>query len=325
MMMGQQTKAGIAVFTLILVASGCGGGGQSSTDVSFTPNQAVSIQNFSTYPDRVYESQPATVRITLKNTGEATAENMVARLYGAPIDWGGEDLSRAFSNDGSNGQHISFDDVRPGDAEANVPSVPQQSQWMLNPPDLGDRNIDYNLRTRVFYEYMTSAQSDIQLVRQDEFRNQGMTKSQPSLDNTAGPIKMEIRTRTPLIYYEDSTSFDSDVCFIVKNTGDGTPFLPGKADSEYKNIGDNDWTDKVEVSIYDTGGVSFTGGDSSSGDKTTAEVSMVSGNGIQCFNMELPSLTSSEISQTVPITAEADYGYYKDEEASVTVLGRDNS
>lgn len=327
-MIENDAKAGIAVLTLILVASGCGsGGGTSSTDVSFTPNQAIAIQNFSSYPGRVYEGQPATIRLSVQNTGQATAQDVVARLYGAPINWGEENNARSFSGDS---KHITLStDLRPADAEAGVPSVPQQLSWSLTPPNLGDRNIDYNFKTRVFFKYSTSAQSEIQLVRQDEFRNQGMTKSQPTLDNSAGPISLQVRTRTPLIYYQDSVDYNSNICFIVKNVGDGTPFITGSGDNAvgqyYKNLGDK--TNKVQLTIDDVGGVEFSASDGSetnSGNSWQTTVEIIGGRGIQCFDMSLPDLTTTDISQTVPITVSADYGYFKDDETQVTVLGSSN-
>ncbi len=327
MTLTKEPRVGIAVLALILVASGCGsGGGNSTTDVSYTPNQGISLQNFSSYPESVYESQPATVRITVKNTGEALAEDVVARLYGAPIDWDSSGEPRSFTpNTDNDNRHIDFGDLQPADAEAQVPSVPQQNQWMLNPPDLGERNIDYDMKTRVFYKYTTSAQTEIQLVRQDEFRNQGMSKSQPTLENSAGPITMEVRTRTPLIYYQDSVDFSSNMCFIVKNSGDGTAFLRDSANDQYTNIGENSNTGKVKLTIYNTGNVEFSSDSGSGdGDQATTTVNLVSGSGIKCFDMSLPDLTTSEISQTVPITVEADYGYYKSDETAVEVLGRSN-
>jgi hypothetical protein len=324
-MIGKDAKVGIAVLTLVLVASGCGGGGEdTNTDISFTPNQGIAIQNFSTYPGRIYEGQQATVRITVRNTGQADAEDTVARIYGAPIEWGnepsGQDMSRTFDGT-SEDQHKEFNTLRAGDQEGGVPSVPQQKSWQFDPPDLGDRNIDYDFKTRVFYKYETTGETEIQLVRQDEYRDQGMTKGQPSIDTSAGPIDIQVRTRTPLIYYQDDVDFDSNICFIVRNVGDGTPFIPpsGSSDAveQYKNV-DSDNKDKVELTINNVGGVSF---DADGGSGNTAEVSIVGNRGIQCYDMTLPDLTTSQISRDVPITLTADYGYYKDDTTQATVLG----
>lgn len=316
-------KTGLILLTLIVVVSGCADN-SGNQEVTVSQTEGVEIDSFSASPSEIFEGQLTTLELQLTNVGGTEAENVVARLF-----------NRGFEGDGTwniQGDGSSIDDLKniyygnldAPNPETNSPAIPILRTWNLEAPDLDvAQQVPYDFNTRVFYQYDTTANTDIQIMSNDRYNELGSSRSQPSLDNTGGPVQIDIRTRTPVVF--TSTGQDTQpvpIRVVVTNEGSGTPFLqsayqPSNDDKPYDSydVG-SEQTEKVDVEIEAAGNsVSF--------DSNEQTVRMVNGEGVKSFTMEVDRLGDSDIQQTVPITVTANYGYYKDSSTSVTVNGRE--
>lgn len=306
-------KTALALIAITVIIAGCtdGGGNESASTAG------VQITNFSATPSQTFGGQSTQLSMAVRNQGGVNAENSYAKLYQAPIgDSGGQ---WSFENDGS--KIVNIGTVRAGDPENNVPPQTKRQNWALNAPSLGAQSIDYNFQTRLFYDYETQATTQIDLVQNDEYIQGDYSPSRPTTSNTDGPIQIEVNTRTPVRYYSDD-GIDSDLCVTVRNEGQGTPLAPPISDYVSRTNGDIDdinvdeGRDEVKISVQDSAGVDF--GDEGE-DGASHTVSLVGSRGNHCFDPTLPDPSTFSITQTVPITVTAEYGYYTDSSTTVTV------
>lgn len=303
--------------SLVVIASGCAHtAGNASSEAA---SSSVSIQNFSSFPQDVYNDQQVRLTLTLINHGDADAENVVARLFNVPFEGESGSNNNVWKLDGD--RSLSFETLQAADEENNLPAREKNRYWTLTSPDLGNGvTIPYQFMTRVYYRYSTRGTSSITLMDQQRFREEGDTQ-RPSLDTTDGPIQMEIRTQSPIVFYpEDEGDRQTEMCVIVKNTGQGTPFLHSEAYNDGSYGVTENASNKVKLRIPDQGGVGF------STDKglNTAVVEIFGNRGIKCFTVEVDNWGSGFGPQEeVPIVMESSYGYYKETSTSVTVQGSD--
>lgn len=308
-----ENKNILVILSLVVIASGCSHTATSSTATS----DSVSIQNFSAFPSDVINNQQVRLTLTLINDGDATAENVQARLFNVP-----------FSGDNSwdlNGERsISFGTLEEADEENNLPAREANQYWTLESPSLSDGvTIPYQFLTHVYYKYSTQGTTSVTLMNQQRFREQGNAE-RPTLDTTNGPIQMEIRTRSPIVFYpEDGSNRNSEMCVIVTNEGTGTPFIHSDGYNGESYDVDEEISNKVKLRVRDQGRISFSPSDE--GDNSnTAIVDMFGNRGISCFTISVNGWESGVGPQEeVPIVLEADYGYYKETSTSVTVTGNE--
>jgi len=308
----ENSRAAIVLLAAVVVASGCGGSGESGVTIS--QNSGVSIQKFDATPNELFSNQVGNIQIVLKNTGGHDATGVTAKLFGPPFEG-----DRSWDIEAGS-EEISFGDLRAANPENDQPANEIPRSWTLEAPGIQSGvSIPYDFRTRIFYLYETTGTTTISVMSDERFREEGNAREKPTLDNTGGPVQMEVRTRTPIVFFSEggSSTQESDLCIIVRNSGSGTAFLPGaKSGSTYKVTQDNQ--DKVEVSVQGSGNRI----DIESEDKT---VNMVGGKGVACFTMESDAVSSTQIQQDIPVTVTADYGYYVDSSTSIKVNGRDTS
>lgn len=300
----------MVLLSLVVIASGCAhtAGGTSSTATS----DSVTISNFSAFPNDVLNNQQVRMEMTLVNDGEGTAEDVQARLFNVP-----------FSGDNSwnlNSERvIEFGDLEPADDENNLPAREATQYWTADSPDLQDGvTIPYQFMSEVFYKYQTRGTTSVTLMDQQRFREEG-DPSRPTLDTTSGPIQMEIRTRSPIVFYpQDGANRNTEMCVVVRNQGAGTPFIHDRVyNGDSYNLEEDD-TNKVKVRVQDQGRISFEAEDGSN----TAIVDIFGNRGIGCFTVNVDSWNEGVGPQEeVPIVLEAEYGYSKETSTSVTVSG----
>jgi len=305
-------KTALALIATTVIIAGCtDGGGEESTSTS-----GVQIGNFSATPAQTFSGQSARITLTATNQGGVDASNAVAKLYQAPI--GSSDSQWTL---GSDPQLYDIGSIRAADPENEVPAQQRRVNWALTAPEIGSQPVDYNFQTRLYYDYTGEATTQIELVQEDEFLQGDYSPSRPTTTNTGGPIQLEVNTRSPVRYFDSGDSnIDSDLCVTVRNQGEGTPFTGSvddyTSDEDIDLGGDSSPRDKVDISVSDSAGVDF--GDE--GETTVnSTVQLTGSRGNHCFEMTLPDAEGFSITQTVPITIEAHYGYYTDASTTATV------
>ncbi|PSH00061.1 MAG: hypothetical protein BRC28_01485 [Nanohaloarchaea archaeon SW_4_43_9] len=300
----------LVLLALVVVASGC-----SHTASPSTSTSSVTIQNFSAFPSDVLSEQQVRLSLTLKNNGDADAEDVQARLFNVPFS--GE---RNWKLDGE--RTITFGTLQSADEERNLPARESTKYWSLNSPNLEEgATIPYRFITRVYYKYQTTGTTSVTLMGQRRYRQQG-NPERPTLDTTSGPIQMEIRTRSPIVFYpEDDSSRTTEMCVIVTNEGTGTPFIHDQAyDGNQYNM-ERENSNKVKLRVKNQGNTDFS---ASSDNSQTVLVDMLGNRGIGCFSIDVRNWNSNVgPQQDVPVLIEADYGYVKETSSSATVSGTD--
>lgn len=298
---------------MVVLASACAHNGSTSPS-STASTKAIQVVNFTAVPDTVFESQEPALRLNLKNVGSRQANSVEATLYNVPFgqpserSWRVGDRSMPVTEEEKT---FDFGTLRPANPEAGLPATPRSRTKTLTPPDLSEgERISYDFMARVFYRYSTRATTEIQLMGQQRFREQGRARSQPTMENSDGPVQMGIRTRTPIVFYGDGTT-SSNLCLVVRNAGSGTVTWPN----------DRDTQEVVEVTIRSSGDMEF---NSVSGQPNRVE--LIGNRGVKCYSVSgFEDFQSTDIQRTIPITFEADYGYYKSTESTITVRGRGGS
>ena len=306
---------------LTVVVSGCTEGGNQEDDEG---SSSVTVSEFSPFPNPVPATQNAQFRMELVNDGDADAENVYARLYNPPFGdsgsqvWkpvGGEDMDESYRT-------LSFDTLRA--AGEQTPAVPKTRQQDFEAPDLAEgRDIDYTFNSYVMFDYSTTGNAEVQVMGEDTYRDEGSPQGSAGLENTDGPIQMEVRTPTPIPIYEsgeDSTS--KQFCVIARNQGSGVPFHPdveGSGEDGYSISDINDRKDEIQIEIQDVGDVEFDVSDDN--ENNYQDVSILDGKGVACFDMTISGV-SDTLQRTVPIRVDADYGYRKQTRTNVQVQGQ---
>jgi len=309
-------KTGLILLTLIVVVSGCADNSNQS-DVTVSQTEGVAIEGFSASPSEIFEGQLTTLEIQLKNKGGTEAENVVARLFNRGFEGSGTWNIQGEGNNVEDLKNVYFGSLSGPDPQTDAPAISVPRTWNLKAPDLDvAQQVPYDFYTRVFYQYSTTANTDIQVMSNDRYNELGASRSQPDLDNSGGPVQIDVRTRTPVVF--TSTGQDTQpvpIRVVVTNEGSGTPFLQSAYGEESYDVSE-DQTGRVELEIKAAGNsVSF--------DSTEETVRMVNGEGVKSFTMNVDRVSNQDIQQTVPLTVTANYGYYQDTSTSVTVNGRE--
>jgi len=311
-------KTGLILLTLIVAVSGCAD--NSESDVTVSQTEGVSIEGFSSSPSEIFEGQLTTLELQLKNAGGTQAEDVVARLFNRGFEGEGTWNIQATGSSGvEEAKNVYFGDLSGPDPQTDAPAISVPRTWNLEAPDLDvAQQVPYEFNTRVFYKYDTTANTDIQIMSNDRYNELGTSRSQPDIDNSGGPIQIDVKTRTPVVF--TSTGQDTQpvpIRVVVTNEGSGTPFLQSAYTGDESYDVSNDDSGRIDLEIKAAGNsVSF--------DSNEQTVRLVNGEGVKSFTMNVDRVSNQDIQQTVPLTVTANYGYYQDTSTSVTVNGRED-
>ncbi len=339
--MKQKNKFSIVFLALVVVVSGCADSTQDET----SGTSPIQVNDFSVTPDPVPADRTGRFTVELENTGDEDAENVAVRLFG-PTLVTDQKLTWRDREGGAveTGERTETFDTLRASTEDN-PSIPKTRTFSLTAPAYGEgKTVDDTFYMKLFYQYQTDARTGLTIMTDERSRETGATASQPTVQNTAGPIQMDVRGVIPKVYYGDGSDRSEELCVTVTNKGDGTPFV---ADNTSIN-GEDNWkvpsalvggdrvynlkdeddsnTGFVELTVEDVGNIDFTPQDGrvreqDPGNMNAALVEMIDGSGYQCFDWEVEGGLSQE-EQTVNLEITADYGYVKEDSTTVTTEGR---
>jgi len=319
----------VLLIILTVAASGCASTTQNTDSTSGTG--PISINSFEGVPNPASADRTTSVNLELENTGDADATTVAARLFGPTFASSNTDeLAWRDSNGGdikAEERTMSFGTLTaPGE---NTPSIPKRKSVQFTAPALGQgREVHYNFKASVFYQYETTASTDFKLVSGTRFQEEGLERTEATLESSTGPVDLEIRGTTPKIFYRDDNTqgVESEVCIRVTNDGSGSTFLNSETgeDDDSSRIYDVEEEDKnkVELTIQDVANVKFDAKNTPNEKVNTETVELVGGNeGFQCFDMTARNLGGTD-EQNINTQITANYGYTKETETTVTVEGR---
>jgi hypothetical protein len=323
-----RNKTVLAILFFAVVVSGCTGGGGSEEGPSQTAS--VQVNEFSAFPNPAPSEQSVRFRMQLENVGGADTNNATSvRLFNPPFGPG----SNVWSDEDGNDVELSDRVMHFGELQApgdQTPSTPRTQRITFTAPDLEeDRTISYDMNSYIMYEYSTEANTEVEIMGGERYREQGNPEGSAGLENTRGPIQMEVRTPTPLVFYDiDSTTdyLERELCVIVRNQGSGVPF--GHEGSSNIWLGESEgWNlsavqeneNEVNVRIEDIGRVDF---DPYGSSNPAEEIEILDGRGVNCWDMNVSVGSTAQIQTTIPLDLQANYGYRKTSRTTATVEGR---
>jgi hypothetical protein len=226
-MKAQLNAPAMLVLGLVLVASGCTNTeGGDSTDVSVEQDAGVTIQSFETQRSEVREGDGIRPRMVVKNEGGRAAQNAKALLYNYPSVWS--------SDDGTNAV-LDFGDIRAPDPDRNRPSPPARDDATIqvNSDYRQGQNVPVDVKAVLVYDYDTIADTSVVVAPRNLAPD---VDSSPDVDNTAGPVQMDVVSEAVISVPENETQASTQVCLEVKNVGGGTPLLSKVYESGIRSV-----------------------------------------------------------------------------------------
>jgi len=305
-MKNKSKRLGLILIALTVIIAGCtNGNGEEDVD-----GDGVRITSFDSDSTSIVEGQSTNLQLRTINEGDVDAENVVVRLFNLPM---GDSDSVWQVTQGDDVTTHQGGTLRAGDDD--IPAEEGETTWTLDAPEIGSQDRDYSAHTRLYYMYSTEANSDLELVEDDEWDG---VQTDTGTSNTAGPIEIEVQSRSPIRYFDEEP--EESLCLDIRNEGDGTPLNPDALVQEDGNDRweTDDYEDEVEVTIDDSTGVEFESQTGEDGNTVTA--SLTQDRDRQCFDMDLPGDIS--IRQDVPLSITADYGYAIDDSTTLSVESR---
>lgn len=309
--MKTDSKRIIVLMVLTILASGCA----DTTTQEESSETFMDVNEFESIPNPVPSGQDMTLNMELENPGEADIDQVSARIFGPSYI---NELDTSTVNKDFGSLRASSDT-----------SFPQRRTWTIPTQNLdNNREVDYNIYSKILYDYETRADTNFKIVSRERFREQGYSAGNPEIENSEAPIDIGIRGTTPITYTNEE--INRQFCVTLENTADGTAFVDGEVGGSEIYEPDAGQKDRVELVIREISGLELEldeSGDKEnrarSGEEARVYVDLIEGNeGWQCFDLT-GSLTDEERNINALFTAE--YNYVEETETSVTVEGRRGS
>ena len=204
------------------------------------------------------------------------------------------------------------------------PAIPSRDTISFTSPNIDEgRIIPYTFNARLQYQYRATGDTEIQVMSNERYQDTGATQTRPQVENSDGPIQIEVQGTTPHVFYDTGTA-DDEICVTLTNQGSGDPFLVTTENgATFEDSGydvDSNAEDQVELRIENVGNIEF---ESQEGDGNNAVVDIIGDQGYHCYDMSLQGLgTITDLEQTTDIPIEVVYGYEEETSTTVTVEGR---
>lgn len=303
-----EKKLLISVFLAsLLIVSGCIGGGGDKEEDKEPEFIGLEVSSFTSNFNDLQAGQTTGLKLNIKNIGSRRAEDIRAKLYHVPFGdcsscWEILSTSPSCSELGSYWSCPS--NLAPPDEETGFSGGKETIQWQVNAPDLQKGvNIPYKFYTRVYYNYKTISTTQFDIMTQERYNKKGSpSQGYPKADTSKGPLEVSIKSKEPAVIYQNQENIG--FCVMLENKGEGTPFSndvsPGEIETEDEGLID------LTVEFGNRG-------------TQTDQVRIIKGEGMKCLSFDVSGI---EISESVPITITANYGYYKDTSLSLNVEGR---
>ncbi len=196
---------GLLVFVVFL--AGC------AQQATTTGGTGVIIKSFA--PDLTDASGGSTVTfiVNAKNTGDATADNVKALLFGLSNEW--TTMPTAVSSVGGG-------KLAPADLATGLPGEEGSVDWSLTAPAGKASDVTYDASVRLFYTYPTTSDIIIRFVTDDYARTTPTAqKGILTSGTTAGPLTITAVARTPVL---STGSTKGRIQLEIQNIGSGRVF-----------------------------------------------------------------------------------------------------
>ena len=278
------------------------------------------ITEFAPDQTEVYGGQNDRFMMTVSNKGGHSVLDSDSLVYltGSAVDLTGDDtiywtgatetLIKKFGKE-----------MKPYDPVRDIPADEKTISWTLQAPNISKgEQTEYLFIGRVYYDYQTKVTGNVWVYSETEAdaaraANRQLQKSTWSA--TSGPVAINARvTQDPVILYGSENSFT--LVIKVSNVGGGVLYEKGAIDYSTTNPDDLALTSDQINRVTISGNI---GGTPLPSDCTGTH-ELVGGKDLT-LTCDV-TITPPATFQGFPITITADYGYYTERTASVTVSGR---
>ena len=310
-------KAKLAMLILgIVLVAGCA---SNDNNVVGTAN-GLEINNFTTTQAEIFSGSKTTVSLNIENQGESlvNAGNGGILLIGAN-EWNPTNVVRAFSKT-----------LRPANTFTNPPTPAGQQieSWTLTAPVLGKgQSRPYIMTGRIYYDYLTTASGSIKVYPESEVtaaQDSGEVLDKSSFSVTRGPVSMAVTVAPDPVVVSSSGDniFTLQITFtnvedgIVYNKGNVTGITADGSDTTPFSI-DSDALNMVQLSLSGLDGsknLNLT-------DPTCIEnIQLVAGSATIICDINVTTTVSVPTPYSIGINAS--YGYYTDQQLTITAIGK---
>ncbi len=316
----------ISLLAIVLVA-GCTIPGLPNlgTTTIGTSGKGLEITTFTAEPTPVYSNARVRVTMEVENQGGTTVNRTKALSYltGSNVDLGSSDDRYWRSSDYSvDKEYKTFTrDMRAVDVVRGTSADTTRFTWSLTAPVIpaGQTRTD-TFYGRTYCDYTTGVNGNVWVYTEgeaDAAKAAGRSLNAASFTSTSGPVGLSVKVSPdPIIYYSDTTGGETFSLYItVSNLASGTIYLTGKNYGSTPLIADTEYN-QVMVNVDPASGLNITNSPDCTGQQ---ELPAGKSTTLVCdFTVSAPPTTF----QSYPITITADYGYFTERSATVTVQGK---
>lgn len=319
----------ILLTTLAIVAiAGCTGGQLPipwiTSPTTFAGGTGLVITEFVLDNTEVYSNRSAKVSMTVTNKGGSTVPDgeALAVLQGSA-------LRSDFSADGglywtNRGTTTSVyqdmgKDMKPYDPVRDVPADEKILNWYLTSPtgiSAGTTRNDIFIG-RLYYDYSTTVTGNVWVYSEaesDAAKAGGRSLNQNSFTSTSGPVALYVTVRpTNVVVSSTDNTFTMQV--KVSNVGGGTVYSQGAVDYVTPDLTIDAETELNRLSVDITAPAGWSGYT----DCEEADLELVKGEAVLTCDVTVGVPTTFRSDQLKIV---ADYGYWVERTASVTVSGK---
>lgn len=319
----------ISLLAVVLIA-GCVQGQIPfiSTTTTMVAGAGLTITEFTADPSELYGGSTSRIQMEVQNLGGDSvpqAEALVMLVGSALLLDELTDGSDTYWTNPDEDDFVSFSkDMDPADPVREKEADVERLKWSLEAPSVDTGQIRNDIFIgRVYYDYSTKVSGTIWVYNQaeaDAAKAAGRALNPPTFSSTSGPVAVNLRlSPDPVVLTEE----DKTLTLTIKlsSVGGGTLYEAGVIDYDALNPGPGTvqiLEDELNLVALDIASPGMTLED------VTCETELqelVSGKDTTIFcDLTVNSLPTTF--QGYPVTVTADYGYFTERTASVTVSGR---
>lgn len=266
----------------------------------------VRINSFGFDSSTISDKEEVELSLEIENVG---AYDTDAKFY----VYGYDDGVWALSPDGSSSGGVSWsaDGLRGCMMDAKTAGMTANRYQIFKvKPDSVSKGITerYTFSGRLCYKYETRANGMIKAIsasqRRDEKKKGAFSQSTVSLQNSYAPVRVELKTKSPVVFYKSGSEQVADLALVIRNAAGGYPAKSGCSNG----------VDVAGINKLSGLSVSLDGDDLDCDD----DLSLYDGEAVVYCSY---SVTSSQPRGEYMLSVVADYYYYVDRSASISVSG----
>jgi len=318
----------LAILATVLIA-GCTGGQLPvipwiTSPTTFAGGSGLVISDFSIDNTQVYSNHSAKITMTVDNKGGSTVPQAKALtvLQGSAIKdtladnlyWSGRSTTTSvYQNMGK--------DMKPYDPVKDVPADEKTLDWYLTSPTgitAGTTRNDVFIG-RLYYDYATTVTGNVWVYSQaesDAAKASGRSLNQNSFTSTSGPIAVYVTVKpSNVVVSTGDNTFTVQI--KVSNVGGGTVYLQGAVDYVAHTLAIDANTQLNRVVIAVTSPAGWSGFDACNSPAEGTELVK----GEATLSCDVTTIVPSTF-QSDQLSVVANYGYWVERTASVTVSGK---